>query len=746
MASNNEKSFKPKAHILRLLGEELIKNPVMAIYELIKNSYDADATECTVFFENMEDKKTGKISIEDNGTGINENVLENVWLEPGTDYRKPFDAKGNRKIKRSPILDRVPMGEKGVGRFASHKLGDIIKLTTRPAEIIIDEETAKVKEVKLLNYELELTVNWAKFSQKNYLQDIKVGWEKKLNQEKFYFKDSHGTFIQISGLKEPWTKGMARNLKRSTISMLSPKAIDGQFKIDLDFGNNWLEGIPSINEILEQAPFKLTALLDEDYNLNFEYEFETKNNSEIGKRNLVIPETNPGDSDIKENVRGKIRPSYRALLEEKEIEDEKIEKLLEDYDSSTSPFGSIMIEFYSYDLDAPSLRDITTTPKLVRRTLKEHAGVKVFKDDLRVFDYGEPGNDWLGLDLKRVNRKDWFSNNQNIGYVFLNAEDSSALVEKTNREGFIHNFAYEKFVLVIEYILTEFKAERYKDREKWRLFNKKGTTGSFEENISKFKEIVETTDLDNDTKKRKLLKEAEKLEKAFEERKNTLLVPAGVGMTASIAIHEIEKLVPRMIETVKSKPISDETISVQVEELQEYVNGVLSVLKKGGNKPLNILDSINQAFKNYSVKLKLRKIAYQVDCPEDFELKCDRRYFITMIMNLIDNSIYWLDTVYKDSKGIYVKVAKTENATSIILADNGPGFRDAIEDIVRPFYSRKEGGIGLGMYIVDTVMINYGKLKIYLPGNDNLDVDIPGTYDGAVVELVFKEKSETHDS
>ena len=63
-------------------------------------------------------------------------VIENVWLEPGTDHRKPIDENGNRIINRSPIFNRVPMGEKGVGRFAVHKLGNIIKLITRPANVI----------------------------------------------------------------------------------------------------------------------------------------------------------------------------------------------------------------------------------------------------------------------------------------------------------------------------------------------------------------------------------------------------------------------------------------------------------------------------------------------------------------------------------------------------------------------------------------------------------------------------------
>jgi hypothetical protein len=132
---NVASTFKPKAHILTLLGEELIKSPVMAIYELIKNGYDADAKNVDVLFENIEDFQKAKIVVVDSGTGITEEVLENVWFEPGTDFRKPISIEGIRQIKRSPIFKRIPMGEKGVGRFAVHKLGNKIKLISRAASV-----------------------------------------------------------------------------------------------------------------------------------------------------------------------------------------------------------------------------------------------------------------------------------------------------------------------------------------------------------------------------------------------------------------------------------------------------------------------------------------------------------------------------------------------------------------------------------------------------------------------------------
>ena len=83
-----------------------------------------------------------------------------------------------------------------------------------------------------------------------------------------------------------------------------------------------------------------------------------------------------------------------------------------------------------------------------------------------------------------------------------------------------------------------------------------------------------------------------------------------------------------------------------------------------------------------------------------------------MIMNIIDNSIYWLDTIYKEDKGIYIKTYLENDFPVLAIVDNGPGFKDAITDLVRPFFSRKDDGIGIGLYLIDTIMMKYGKFEI----------------------------------
>lgn len=731
----NIKFFKPKAHILRLLGEELIKSPIMAIYELVKNSYDADSNEVIVSFKDIENTENALITIQDNGTGLTSAIIENIWLEPGTDHRKPIDKNGKRIINRSPIFDRVPMGEKGVGRFAVHKLGNTIKLVTRPANVItcLDEKAEWRKYI--LDYEITLSIDWVAFSQSKYLEEIPIAWQTVTDKSKFHFKNDSGTLIEVSALKEPWSRRMARSLKRNVVSMLSPKNKESEFKISLEFDNQWLADFPDANQILSIAPYKYTALLDDEFNLTVDYEFSLALNTEFGKREI---------DGVTENIRGRLIPALRKELEEEEqLPKDKIDEFINKFVENKNPFGNILLELYSYDLDSATLRNYTYDSKTLKNVLKHHYGIKVFKNDMRVFNYGEPGNDWLELDIKRVQSKQWFSNNQNIGFVYLDSENSTNLIETTNREGFIDNDSFKIFYKSILAILNDFRIERIKDRNKWLNYIKPAPKAkSYQDQTTVFKELIDSTDFTKNEQKEKLKEEVDVLQKDFETKKDNLLIPAGVGMTASVALHEIEKLVPRMRESVNSEPFKKEVSQEQVDELEDYVQGILSVLRKGGNKPIQLTESIEKAISNYGFKFKSRDIEITTDFDANIDtIICDKRYFITMIMNIIDNSIYWLDTIYKNNKGIYIRTYLENDTPVILIVDNGPGFKDEINEVVMPFFTRKDDGIGIGLYLIDTIMMKYGKLEI----SDNQELDdlsVPPGFRGAAVKLTFNKNQK----
>lgn len=134
---NGDLVFSVKPRLLRLLGDQLIRDANLAVFELVKNAYDADATECSVLIEHADSPLLGRIETQDNGCGMNETVLRNAWMVIATDFK----AEQRAKNKRTPIHGRFPLGEKGLGRLSVHKLGRTITLITRMKgddEIVIE--------------------------------------------------------------------------------------------------------------------------------------------------------------------------------------------------------------------------------------------------------------------------------------------------------------------------------------------------------------------------------------------------------------------------------------------------------------------------------------------------------------------------------------------------------------------------------------------------------------------------------
>ena len=146
--------FKPRARLLLQLGDQLIKNESIALIELVKNSYDADANHVEINMADVDDPPNGLIIIHDDGFGMDISRVLNVWLEPGSDFK----SKQFKERQRTPKYKRLPIGEKGIGRFGAHKLGYEIELTTKKAH----------------SKEVFVKINWRDFEKHFYLEDVPI--------------------------------------------------------------------------------------------------------------------------------------------------------------------------------------------------------------------------------------------------------------------------------------------------------------------------------------------------------------------------------------------------------------------------------------------------------------------------------------------------------------------------------------------------------------------------------------------
>jgi signal transduction histidine kinase len=193
--------FSPK--ILQRLGEELVPNPDQGIIELVKNSYDADATECKVELVNIS-TTGGSIIISDNGVGMDKNAINEGWLVLGR------SKKAKREVTQ---LGRLPAGNKGLGRLAALQMGSQVLLQTRPK----DEP----------GVEYSLTINWDLFGDADVVEEVPFDIQKSSTDKQ------HGTDIIVSNLKNIFNKRDIQRLARELLLLADPFASQAGFSIQL---------------------------------------------------------------------------------------------------------------------------------------------------------------------------------------------------------------------------------------------------------------------------------------------------------------------------------------------------------------------------------------------------------------------------------------------------------------------------------------------------------------------------------
>ena len=229
--SIKEHKIRPYARLLTMLGEQLIRNEQIALAELIKNAYDADADWVKISFIDFDIKEgsdgisiisteKSKIRIEDNGCGMTEEVIEKSWMNPATPNKKTRNPK-ERSVKK-----RILQGEKGIGRFAILKLGRKIGITTRP--IGKENQTEYFIDYDLSKYDDDFLTEDGK-NKELFIDNISISVESRepsiINERtltingKSFTDNNHGTCIEISGLKGSWDYGKIKEVYEDTLKL-----------------------------------------------------------------------------------------------------------------------------------------------------------------------------------------------------------------------------------------------------------------------------------------------------------------------------------------------------------------------------------------------------------------------------------------------------------------------------------------------------------------------------------------------
>ena len=294
--------------------------------------------------------------------------------------------------------------------------------------------------------------------QKEFLSDVLIDIH--VRHPEVSTDDKTDTKLQISELRDKrWTRGEIQRLYRQITSISSPFGQVGRddFEAILRVPDvpQWIERLPDPLEFLKRAPWKYTLAFDGE-NFSYHYNFRgipgiQRKAREVEEKQvslLVPPPEVDGDGPL---ISGKSQPT-------------SMRKVIADL-KSIEGIGPVSGEFYVFDLTQRIAKKICET-KLIKNFLDENGGIRVYRDGMRVYDYGEQSNDWLGLDLNRVNNPTrGLSRNIVVGHVSIDQDGSPELVEKFNREGFIENDAYERFKQIVLDAIDPLQREREVDRK-----------------------------------------------------------------------------------------------------------------------------------------------------------------------------------------------------------------------------------------------------------------------------------------
>ncbi len=414
-------SFTVDTHLFRELGELLVGRDSTALVELIKNAYDADATQVTVHGERLDDPDHGRIIISDNGVGMTPDQFTRGFLRIASRIKEEGD-------RRSPRYKRRYTGVKGVGRLAAHKLARRISVNSVP-----DPEFAG-KTAKAVSG----SIDWDIVESKETLDDLETTDAIAISPENRPPDARSGTVIELRGLRRKWTSRERARLFSEVQTFQPPPVLLNLPPRTVDY-----------SLLFDPPRFADTRRKDPGFALELTGDFESGEEywqTLVQAADWVIDI----DADKKDKqVHYLVTPTCKYQRETKGAEQR------------------------DYSIPHPSSRDgpffqarilvregIGRFKRAQRPWVDKESGIRVYMEGFRVLPYGEPSDDWLSIDadytkrapalrfldefdLSDVEVEDadralvFLRKNAYFGAVFLTQSRAPALRMLVNREGFV---------------------------------------------------------------------------------------------------------------------------------------------------------------------------------------------------------------------------------------------------------------------------------------------------------------------
>jgi len=407
--------FKVSSALKNIIGSDLINDDFIAVFELVKNSYDAHATEVEITFEKI-DTPNSKIIIKDNGKGMNSDDLVNKWLFVAYSAKKNGTEEDNYDFRDKIKVKRAYAGAKGIGRFSCDRLGTILYLETKK-----DEPNSNVEV---------LITDWEKFegSISEEFVNISVIHD---TIEKSNYNIEHGTILEITNLRSDWDREKLLKLKRALAKLINPnnQNVEDSFKIKLN----------------------VESQEKEDYDVRFNGEKKKLSKEAIYKdivngeiENLIFETLDLKTTKITSQISAENRNIITTTLFEGgklvyKIEEENSLKNLKNIDFTIYYLNSSAKSTFTRRMGLPPV---------------EYGHIFVYKNGLRIFPYGERGEDPLKMDNRKAQgRTRFLGNREVIGYIEINGQNNELRETSSRGDGLIksetYNELYEWFYITL---------------------------------------------------------------------------------------------------------------------------------------------------------------------------------------------------------------------------------------------------------------------------------------------------------
>ncbi|WP_221034998.1 sensor histidine kinase [Pseudomonas syringae group genomosp. 3] len=676
--------------------------------ELVKNAFDADSPAVYISIippqKDRQNVDNGIIRVVDHGHGMSSSDLLGKWFEPAT----------SDKVARrtSPKYGRTMLGAKGVGRFATARLGSRLILQS------VSEVSGR-KEVSSIN------VNWELFEQALYLDEIDIDIQTRPGKN----KDACGVSLEISELRDTWTKRQLELLVRELRRLTSPiKYREDDFQVFLDLsgfhkdihgfdGQSLVSGVfGAIGDDDDFDPKEIRPFaINKIFHYMVEGEFDESgqftgffvNNRGDGKRQpLNVPSTS---------------------LTSEEISCGPVSLRLNIYDRE----GEAVVElFEKLGLGAIGRLD-------AKKVLNENIGIGIYRGGFRIRPYGDAETDWLELERLRVqNPSKKLGLNQVWGTVEIKRESISGLVERSSREGLEHNGAFVRLKRQMMELLTHVETLRQDFRQAAGLSrrvhmdtdtvkskaNFNATTRAVANLPQKYRSNIERAMKADSIALKTSIAELETYQQVLSSRSTLGLVVAqilhdGRRFLSDIATRS-KRLAAGAPRLQESSTFGAHFRSVFGKEAHaiNHSSGQLSKLfkaldpisgrKRGRPKQFKVLDVIERCldlFGDSVADASIEIIKPQND--QDISVVGYESDLMAALINIIDNAVHWLGVSPEQSRILEFSISTSKKYVKISVSNNGILIPENFHGrLFNPSFTLKTEGSGIGLAIAREAM------------------------------------------